>query len=127
MGDVAEAKPGAATTTAATAATTTAGTAAASDVASDAGVGAEAFATKAAAALATAAEAGHAAVVTLLLQGHASAYEAHGPERWTPYHLACAHDRADCLEALVRHGCDERARDAAGRTGAQLAAERRAV
>merc|ERR1740124_1552686 len=99
MGDVAEAKPGAATTTAATAATTTAGTAAASDVASDAGVGAEAFATKAAAALATAAEAGHAAVVTLLLQGHASAYEAHGPERWTPYHLACAHDRADCVEA----------------------------
>ena len=30
-------------------------------------------------------------------------------------------------QALVRHGCDERARDAAGRTGAQLAAERRAV
>ena len=78
---------------------------------------------EAAEALAAATVAGNAGVVEVLLQAHADPNASHGDEQWSAYHLACVHDQPDCLEALVRAGCDEPRRDARGRTGAELAAE----
>ena len=82
------------------------------------------FASEAAEALAAATVAGHCTVVQLLLDRNADPNVPCTEEGWTAYHLACAHDQADCLEALVRAGCDEPRLDASGRTGAQLAEER---
>ncbi|KAL1530294.1 hypothetical protein AB1Y20_001205 [Prymnesium parvum] len=85
------------------------------------------FATEASLALSEASAAGHIAIVRCLLERHADPSMPHGAERWTAYHSACANEQPDCVEALVRAGCDQRMEDAAGRTGAQLAEQRGCV
>ena len=117
MGAVGTAKPGAVMSSSLTA--TSAAPAGSFEASAE-----ELFAGEAAEALAIAIISGHTSIVQTLLEWNADPNTTHGNEGWTAYHLACAHDQADCLEAIVRAGCDEPKLDCAGRTGAQLAEAR---
>ena len=85
-----------------------------------------AFADEAVAALAEATLAGHAEVVQILLHFGADIHAEVGGHGGcaagsTIFHLACRHDHAGCVDAIVRTGCHMDLRDGEGRTGKDLA------
>jgi ankyrin repeat protein len=63
--------------------------------------------------------------VLRLLLARGAAVDAVTPGiRWTSFHSACYHNRADCAEALARAGCDVGIKNKSGQTGRELAEAR---
>ena len=68
-----------------------------------------------------AAQSGHLEVLRLLL-GRGAAVDAVGPDPGcTAFHTACGRNHPDCVEALVRAGCDVAIKDSSGLTGREVA------
>lgn len=81
-----------------------------------------------ASALFVATQLGHEQCVQLLLEWGADPNVNPNPNTWvrgsTAFHVGCWHDQTECVEALIRAGCDAAAEDSTGRTGRMLAEQR---
>ena len=60
-------------------------------------------------------------VLRLLLARGAAVDAVKPPRGWTAFHGACYNNQPECVEALVRAGCDVGLKDVNGMTGRQLA------
>jgi ankyrin repeat protein len=64
---------------------------------------------------------GHLEILGLLLGRGGTVDAAHPGTGFTAFQCACAHNQADCAEALVLAGCDVRLKNFKGRTGLDMA------